>query len=104
MKPLVFVGSSLGDLREFPEQARRESGFDLWQVQTGSMPRDFKAMSVVGAGCFEIRIQVRGEWRVVFCAKRAEAVYVLHAFAKKTQTTMRADIEVARRRFAMIER
>jgi phage-related protein len=103
MKPLVFVGSSLADLKEFPEDARREAGFDLWQVQTGYMPRDFKSMQIVGAGCFELRVQVRGEWRVMFCVKRAEAVYVLHAFAKKTQATRKSDIDIARRRLAMIE-
>jgi len=104
MKPLVFVGSSLDDLKEFPDQARREAGFDLWQVQMGVMPRDFKPMLIVGAGCFELRIHVHGEWRVVFCAKRVEAVYVLHAFAKKTRATARTDIEIAQRRFAQIGR
>lgn len=104
MKPLIFVGTSLDDVKEFPEQVRREVGFDLWQVQTGFMPRDFKPMSIVGAGCFELRIHVRGEWRVMFCVKRPEAVYVLHAFAKKARATAKAGIEIAQRRFAQIEK
>ena len=102
MKPLIFLGSSLDDLKEFPGQARREAGYDLWRVQGGGMPRDFKPMQVVGAGCFELRTHTRGEWRVMFYVKRAEAVYVLHAFAKKTRATAKSDIEIAQRRFAQI--
>jgi phage-related protein len=99
---LIFLGSSLDDLKEFPSQVRREAGYDLWRVQVGGMPRDFKPMQVIGAGCFELRIHIRGEWRVMFCAKRAEAVYVLHAFAKKTRATAKNDIEIAQHRFARI--
>lgn len=104
MKPLVFVGTSLDDLRAFPESVRREAGFDLWQIQMGLMPRDFKPMPIVGAGCLELRVHVKGEWRVMFCVRRAEAIYVLHAFRKKTQATLKSDIELARRRFAQIEK
>jgi phage-related protein len=50
MKPLIFVGSALDDLKEFPEQVRREAGFDRWQVQIGFMPRNFKPMPIVGPG------------------------------------------------------
>ena len=44
LKPLKFVGSSLADLADFPEKARRQAGFELWQVQRGLMPSDFKPM------------------------------------------------------------
>lgn len=49
------------------------------------MPDDFKPMPAVGAGAYEIRIHVEGEWRVLYVAKFEDAVYVLHAFQKKTQ-------------------
>ena len=85
MKPLNFVGSSLDDLRNFPEEARRAAGFELRAVQSGLEPTDWRKMNVVGPGVKEIRIHVLGEWRVVYVAKLADAVYVLHAFQKKSQ-------------------
>ncbi len=59
-------------------------------------------MGEVGAGVREIRIHVLGEWRVLYVAKFADAVYVLHAFQKKTQKTRREDIELARARYRVI--
>ena len=72
-------------LTDFPLEARRESGFNfkLWQVQRGLHPSDFKPMPAVGAGVFELRVHVLGEWRVIYVAKIKDAVYVLHAFHKK---------------------
>ena len=103
MKPLKFVGSSLGDLQDFPIGARRAAGFELWAVQRGLLPSDWKAIASVGAGAYEIRIHVLGEWRIIYVAKFAKAVYVLHAFQKKTQKTREADIAIAARRFKQIE-
>lgn len=102
VKPLEFVGSSLDDLKGFPAEARRAAGFELSFVQRGLEPSDWKPMKEVGAGVQEIRIHVLGEWRVVYVAKFAEAVYVLHAFQKKTQKTRREDIELARNRYRQI--
>ena len=102
MKTLRFVGSSLGDLRDFPAEARRQAGFDLYAIQRGIEPSDWKPIPSVGAGVQEIRIHVLGEWRVIYVAKFAETVYVLHAFAKKTQQTRREDIELAQRRYRQI--
>lgn len=102
MKALRFVGSSLDDLKDFPAEARREAGFELDAVQRGLMPSDFKPMLSVGAGAYEIRLHVLGEWRVIYVAKRADAIYVLHAFHKKTQRTRREDIDLAARRYQQI--
>jgi phage-related protein len=102
MKPLRFVGSSLDDLRSFPAEARRQAGFELYAVQRGLEPSDWKAMKTVGSGIREIRIRVLGEWRLLYVAKFADAVYVLHAFQKKTQKTRRSDIEIARRRYKQV--
>ncbi len=103
MKPLRFVGSSRDDLAAFPERARRSAGFELWKVQEGLLPADFRPMPAVGAGACEIRLHGGGEWRVIYLTKRAGAVYVLHAFQKKTQSTRYKDIELARRRYGQIE-
>ncbi len=102
MKLLEFVGSSLDDLRTFPAEARRAAGFELGFVQRGPAPSDWKPMGEVGAGVREIRIHVLGEWRVLYVAKFAEVVYVLHAFQKKTQKTRREDIELARKRYRQL--
>lgn len=102
MKALKFVGSSLDDPTDFPLEARRESGFELWQVQRGLHPSDFKPMPAVGAGAFEIRVHVLGEWRVIYVAKFKDVVYVLHAFHKKTQKTRKEDIALAARRYKQI--
>ena len=103
MKALRFVGSSLDDLKNFPAEARREAGFELDAVQRGLMPSDFKPMLAVGAGAYEIRVRVLGEWRNLYVAKFERAVYVLHAFQKKTQKTRKEDIELAARRYRLVE-
>ncbi|MCM2359438.1 MAG: type II toxin-antitoxin system RelE/ParE family toxin [Geobacteraceae bacterium] len=102
MKNLRFIGSSLDDMRDFPAEARRQAGFELDAVQRGLEPSDWKPMASVGTGVREIRIHVLGEWRVIYVAKIADAIYVLHAFQKKTQRTRREDIELARRRYRQI--
>ncbi len=74
MKPLKFMGDSLAALADFPDLAKRDAGFELWQVQLGLMPADFKPMPTVGAGAYEVRIKVQGQWRVIYVAKQADAV------------------------------
>lgn len=101
-KPLRFVGSSLDDLRDFPDEARRGAGFELRAIQNGLEPTDWKPMWAVGPGVKEIRIHVLGEWRVIYVATLKDAVYVLHAFQKKTRKTSQQDIELARRRYRQI--
>jgi len=102
MKPLNFVGSSLDDLRNFPDEARRAAGFELRAVQNGLEPSDWKPMHVIGPGVKEVRIHVLGEWRVIYVAKLREAVYVLHAFHKKTRKTSGHDINLASQRYRQI--
>lgn len=102
MKPLEFVGSSREDLRNFPAEARRAAGFELSFVQQGIPPRDWRPVNEVGSGAMEIRIHIQGEWRVIYVAKFATAVYVLHAFEKKTRKTRQDDIELARKRYREI--
>jgi phage-related protein len=68
----------------------------------GWTPSDWKPLNEVGAGVREIRVHVLGEWRVLYVAKFAAAVCVLHAFQKKTQRTRREHIELARTRYRQI--
>lgn len=102
MKPLNFVGSSLDDLRNFPDEARRAAGFELYSVQCGLDPSDWKPMPAIGRGVKEIRIHVLGEWRIIYVAKFKNAVYVLHSFQKKTIKTSQHNIELARSRYKQI--
>jgi phage-related protein len=103
-KPLAWLGSSLADLRSFPADARRHAGHELHLVQKGLSPSDWRPMSSVGAGVVEIRIHTEQEYRVFYVAKFEEAVYVLHAFEKKTQKTPKRDIELARTRYSELVR
>jgi phage-related protein len=103
MKRIEFLGNSYNDLCGFPHEARRAAGFELSSVQAGMMPTDFKPMLNVGAGTYEIRIHVLGEWRVLYVAKLEDVVYVLHAFQKKTQKTLKSDIELAAKRYKDIK-
>ena len=102
MKLLKFVGSSLDDLRDFPEEARRFAGFEFRAIQDGFEPRDWKPVNSVGPGAKEIRVHVLGEWRVIYVAKIRDAIYVLHAFQKKTQKTIQRDVELAQKRYKQI--
>lgn len=64
----------------------------------GLAPSDWKSMTSIGSGVLEIRLRGQLEHRVFYVAKFAEAVYVLHAFQKKSQQTRRADLALARAR------
>jgi phage-related protein len=105
MKAARFVGDSLERLREFPEDARHDAGYQLELVQRGEQPDDFKAMPSIGKGVEEIRVRDdSGIYRVIYTARLANAVYVLHAFQKKTQATSKRDIRIARERFAQLRK
>jgi phage-related protein len=82
----------------FPDDARKRAGYELFLVQSGGEPSDWKAMPSVGFGVREIRIHTRLEHRVMYVTRLEEAIYVLHAFEKKTRKTATADIELARTR------
>lgn len=103
MKPLEFLGSSRDDLAAMPARVRHDIGLELMRVQFGGDPTDFKPMSTVGAGAYEIRVRDNsGAYRAIYVARFETAVYVLHAFQKKTQQTAKADIELARVRYKLI--
>lgn len=90
-------------LRRFPKAARREAGDQLRLVQEGKEPSDWKPMPSIGAGVRELRIwDASGAFRVIYIAKLADGVMVLHAFKKKTQATSRKDVELARTRYRRV--
>lgn len=99
-KPVEFRGSSYADLLGFPRGARRAAGYQLGRVQQGLEPMDWKPMSGIGSGVREIRIRGDdGAFRILYVAKFADAIYVLHCFEKKTRTTAKADLALATSRY-----
>lgn len=103
MKELVFLGDSLERLRDFPEAARKEAGVQLHKVQQGLEPSDWKPMASVGQGMREIRIRDEaGAFRVLYITRIEDAVFVLHAFQKKTQQTAKRDLDLAAARLRQI--
>jgi phage-related protein len=104
-KPVTFHGDSLDRIRDFPTDARQRAGHDLFQVQKGADPMDWKPVTTVGAGAREIRISgSAGAFRVICIAILPDAIHVLHAFQKKTQKTTRRDLDIASARFRELKR
>lgn len=105
MKPVAFVGSALDDLRDFPATARREAGHQLDRVQRGLDPDDWRPMTGIGPSVREIRVRDEiGAFRVIYLAALEDAVYVLHAFQKKTQRTAKKDLDLADARLRQISK
>jgi phage-related protein len=108
-KPVVWIGSSHKDLCEFPEPVQDRLGYALFVAQCGGKHRDAKTLSGFGgAGLVEVVEDFRGDtFRAVYTVRYAGAVYVLHAFQKKSKTgreTPRRDIEMIEQRLREAER
>lgn len=105
-KPIDWRGSSLRDLKDddiFTPSARKEAGHQLDQVQHGLDPDHWKPFDDVGVGTKEIIINLDDGWfRVMYVAKFPEAVYVLHCFKKKTNTTSKHDKDVTATRYKAV--
>ncbi len=100
MKKITFLGDSLKRLKAFPNEARLEAGYNLYLIQRGEIPVDFKPMQAVGPGVYEIRIKGDdGSFRVFYVANLPEAVFVLHAFQKKSRATSKKDMALGRERY-----
>ncbi|MBE9114435.1 type II toxin-antitoxin system RelE/ParE family toxin [Lusitaniella coriacea LEGE 07157] len=103
-KPIFWLGTARKDLANFPDFVKRKMGFQLRSLQQGQQPTDFKPIPAVGQGVEEIRVQVGEAYRVFYVAKFSEAIYVLHAFQKKTQKTSKTDLKLGKQRYnALLE-
>jgi phage-related protein len=98
-KQLSFVGSAKQALSDLPRAAREALGHQLWRLEQGFDPNDFKPMKTVGPGVAEIRVDVEAAFRAFYVAKFPEAIYVLHAFNKTTEQTAQRDIEKGKRAY-----
>jgi phage-related protein len=104
IKPIEWLGDSRERVRDFPDQARGDVGFELWEVQQGKEPSDWKPMPSIGLGVKEIRVRAGEAYRLIYVARFSEAVYVLHAFEKKSRKTSKLDLALARNRFRSLVR
>lgn len=105
MKVVRFLGDSQKALRDFPKDARQNAGRQLVKVQRGELPDDYKPRPDIGKGVEELRVwEEAGTFRVIYVANFADAVYVLHAFQKKTQETSKRDKDTAKLRFKQLMR
>ena len=107
-KPVVWVGSSRKDLREFPDPVQDHVGYALYVAQRGGRHRDAKPLSGFGgAGVVEVVTDYRGDtFRAVYTLRYAGTVYVLHAFQKKSKTgreTPRRDMDLIHQRLREAE-
>lgn len=99
------MGDTLRQIRGLPTGVKSDIGFQIDKLQDGELPNDFKPMSGIGPGVEEIRIWDRsGTYRVIYTARRPEAVYVLHVFQKTSEQTSQHDLDVAKHRFAQIRK
>lgn len=104
-KIVLWEGSSKADLRGFPEGVREDVGHALWLVQQGEDPPDGRSMSSIGPGACEIRADDGDAYRVIYIAKFEEAIYVLHAFQKKSKSgiaTPKNELDRARKRYTSL--
>ena len=102
LKPVTWIASSRADLKAFAPDVMDDVGYELYLVQIGLDPDDWKPMNTVGPGVREIRVHRPNEHRVLYVAKFEESIYVLHAFQKRTRKTRQADIEIGRRRYKQV--
>jgi phage-related protein len=100
---IAWEGDSREILQSFPDSVRQNLGFQLWQLQQGERPSDYRPMPSVGAGVFELREQDDRAWyRVIYLSRIRDVVHVLHCFEKKSRETSKRDFELARRRLKMV--
>ncbi len=99
MKTVYFCGDSLARIQAFPVDVRQDAGFQIHKLQRGESPDDWKPLKTIGKGVREIRIKAeRSHYRVMYLANLPDAIYILHAFMKKTRKTKKSDIDLARKR------
>lgn len=101
-KTLNWLGDSLDVVKDFAQEAKKEAGHQLDRVQQGFDPDDWKPMETVGPGVKEVRIRIEKAYRVLYVAKFPEAVYVRHAFEKKTARTSKTDLDLASGRYRQL--
>lgn len=101
---VAWEGDSREVLQTFPEDARQNLGFQLWQLQQGERPSDYRSLPSLGTGVFELRDQDERAWyRVVYLSRIGDVIHVLHCFEKKSRGMPRKDFEKAKQRLKAVK-
>jgi phage-related protein len=101
---VAWEGDSREVLHSFPDDVRQNLGFQLWQLQQGERPADYRPLPSIGTGVFELRDQDERAWyRVVYLSRINDVIYVLHCFEKKSREMPRRDFETAKRRLNAVK-
>ena len=100
---VAWEGDSREVLQSFPEDVRQNLGFQLWQLQQGEKPSDYRPLPSIGTGVFELRDQDERAWyRVVYLSRINDVIHVLHCFEKKSREMPRRDFEKAKQRLEAV--
>jgi phage-related protein len=101
MKKIIYVGTVQKDISLFPERARQRiiTALTAISAELDLSPKEFKYMPTIGIGCYELRLKIDKQYRVFYVAQFQEAIYVLHAFVKKTQQTSKLDVALGASRY-----
>lgn len=102
LKPIIWLGDSRDVVRSFSRPVKDQIGDELYRLQIGLDPKDWKPITGIGPGVREIRVSSLGQFRVIYLLRRPEGIVILHAFQKKSQQTSRADIETSRQRLKQL--
>jgi len=101
---VAWEGDSRKVLLSFPDDARQNFGFALWQLQQGERPSDYRPLPSIGTGVFELRDQDERAWyRLVYLSRTSDVIYVLHCFEKKSREMPRKDFEKAKQRLKAVK-
>lgn len=100
---VAWEGDSREVLSAFPEGVKQNLGFELWRLQQGIKPGDYRPLPSIGTGVFELRDQDERAWyRVVYLSRINDVIYVLHCFEKKSREMPRKEFEKAKQRLKAV--
>jgi len=101
---IAWEGDSREVLQSFPDGVKQNLGFELWLLQQGERPRDYRPLQSIGSGVFELRDQDERRWyRVVYLSRLDDVIHVLHCFEKKSREMPRREFETAKRRLKLVK-
>lgn len=101
---VFWEGDSREVLSGFPQKVKQNFGFELWRLQQGERPSDYRPLPSIGTGVFELRDQDERAWyRLVYLSRVNDVIYVLHCFEKKSREMPGRDFEKARQRLKVVK-
>jgi phage-related protein len=100
---IAWEGDSKEVISSFPDMAKYNLGFDLRLLQQGQQPTDYRPMTSIGPGVFELRDQDERAWyRVIYLSRVRGVIHVLHCFEKRSSETPMKEINTARQRLKAV--